>query len=100
MTLTIPFETIKLDMFEVSETWNKNINQILKFIVEKGNCTFEVPHDDTIYRVRKKNEDVFIVQADHGDTPGVTETDYEPIDFLNWIYAKAPYIAMVGYSRV
>lgn len=94
MKLSVPMEEIYIDMFEVSEQWNHSINRTLQYIAEGKNVIVEVPKENCMYLLSKEAEDNFIISKDNMD-----KVNYEPIDFMNWLYSKAPFFEMVGIAR-
>ena len=97
MSLEVPFRLLKIDMFEMSKLWNRQIEQILTYLTEGKVVVFETPNFETTYRIYYEEiGDSFVIC----DMDKAIDTYKTPIDFINWIYEKAPYIAMVGYENV
>lgn len=92
----LPFKVEYLDMFQLTNIFNKHIETILNYIDEGKQPSFEVPDEDAVYRIIRLDEKQYII-----DITGSSESNVivSPIELVNLIYKKAPYIAMVGYSN-
>ena len=87
-------------MLETANIFNNNIHQVLNYLVQGKIVIFEAPHFETTYKIHKgiepnEKEDLFAIE-DMALNFFITK---EPIDFLNWLYEKAPFISMVGYEN-
>lgn len=95
-TLSIPMELKHIDMYEMSKQFYQNIENVYKYLDEDKKVSVEVPNDETLYRIEKEGSEHFKIT----DQSARIHQILEPIEFVNWLFAKAPFIAMVGYSNI
>lgn len=92
MSLTIPFSIKKLDMYEVSNTFNENITKVYDYLADGKTVAAEVPNEDEMYKIYKDGNDIFVIEAEvRGET-----LKLEPMELINWLYAKIPFIPVIG----
>lgn len=95
-----PFKEVKINMYEAANIFNNNIHLVLTYLEQSKIVVVEAPHFDTVYKIYKginpnNNEDLFAIE----DAAINFYDTKEPMDFLNWLYEKAPFISMVGYEN-
>lgn len=95
LNLTVPFTIQLLDMYEITDIYARHITLVYDYIVENKEVSIEVPNEDKVYKVFQISRDEFFV----GEYAGNSEDEVlGPIELVNWLFAKAPFISMVGYS--
>lgn len=87
-----------LDMYEISEQFYSHITQIYKFLEEDKTVTFEVPAEDCLYHIKKIHPGFFELRKSTSEPDA--RSCYTAIELVNFVFAKAPFIAMVGYSNI
>jgi hypothetical protein len=87
-----------LDMFELSDQFFVKIKEILKYLSEEKVASIEIPNEDCLYNIKKVSSELFLIKMN-----SVAEVDIlqvNGIELVNWLFAKAPFMAMVGYSNI
>jgi hypothetical protein len=87
-----------LNMYEISKIYYEHIEQAFKFLEEGKIVSMEVPADERFYYLKKINSDSFTLQA-LGKDP-FEKKELKAIETVNWLFEKAPFISMVGYSNI
>lgn len=97
MTLTIPFKTDYMDMYEMAEHHLGQIKQLFEIIErekeENYHASVEIPIDEDHWDIWKEG-DRFVLENARGD--GSANKNLSPIEFYNWCFEKAPFFGMVG----
>jgi hypothetical protein len=88
----------KLSMVEISEIFFLKINEIYKYLEEGKMVSIEVPEKDMLATITKIDSNHFVL-ACKGDQP-ISLKHLSAIEMVNWIFATAPFMAMVGYSNI
>jgi hypothetical protein len=88
----------KLSMVEISEIFFTKINEIYNFLEEGKVVSIEVPNHDCLYHLTRFNSDHYVLTdrvTDQSEAKHLTA-----IETVNWLFATAPFMAMVGYSNI
>jgi len=86
-----------LDMYDISAIYFEHITQTLKFLEEGKIASIEIPEDNCHYYLKKVTSELFILEG-QGLEP-FPKTEFKAIDVVNWLFRRAPFISIVGYSN-
>lgn len=87
-----------LNMYEITGIYVENIVQTYNFLEEGKIVSIEVPHDNCHYYLTKVNSESFFLQG-FGENP-LEKKEMTGIEVVNWLFKKAPFISIVGYSNI
>ena len=94
LSLFPPFKIIKLSMLEMSEVFYKHILHVYTLLEENKQATVEVPFEDRLYKMIRINSNQFEMKEYGGDQ--VVLHLMNGIELVNFLFAKAPFISLVG----
>lgn len=86
-----------LSMIEISEVFFNHINMALQLLDDGKTVSIEIPNDDALYHLSKKDEETFLLEKCGHDVP---KAELDAINTVNWLFARAPFISLVGYSNI
>jgi hypothetical protein len=87
-----------LSMVEIADAFYRHIEATLKYLSEGKTVVIEIPNDDAMYHLSKKNDDIFILEK---NTMVEKESfNLGAIHIVNWLFENAPFISVVGYSNL
>lgn len=87
-----------LSMIEIAETFYSHIEAVLKYLSEGKTIVIEIPNDDAMYNISKKNDDMFILEKNTMDEKEAFNLG--AIHIVNWLFENAPFISVVGFSNL
>ena len=87
-----------LNMYEITAVYVENITQTFKFLEEGKIASIEIPEDNCHYYLKKITSELFILEG-IGEEP-FPKTEFTGIEVVNWLFRRAPYISIVGYSNI
>lgn len=87
-----------LSMVEVSEEFFKSIKQVYEFLEEGKTVSIEVPIEECLYHLKRESKYVFKLTKSGGEPK--LPSMLKPIETVNWLFAKAPFFGLVGYSNI
>ena len=101
LSLSVPFKIEYLSMVEISEIYSRNIQHIYELLSMDKIVFLEIPDRDLTCKIIRISSDQFAVRELHDGDGGVKSTlvSYAPIEFVNWLFAAAPFIPYVGQSN-
>jgi hypothetical protein len=91
-------EVKKLSMIEISQVFFLKINEIYNYLEEGKMASIEIPEEDMVATITKIDSNHFVLVR-KGFEP-INLTHMTAIELVNWIFAKAPFMALVGYSNI
>jgi hypothetical protein len=86
-----------LSMIEISDLFYNHINMALLLLDDGETVSIEIPNDDALYHLYQVDEDTFCLEKVGYDVP---KTEMDAINTVNWLFARAPFISLVGYSNI
>lgn len=93
-------ESMYLSMEEITEAFITHIHQVYKFLDQGRTVSIEMPIEECFYYLKKvsENDDDFKLTKMSSEP---THTEHlDGIGTVNWLFAKAPFISLVGYSNI
>jgi hypothetical protein len=85
-----------MDMYEISNHYFNHIMLVYKYLEEGKVVVTEVPEEDCTFHIEKITSEKFIISKN-----GFADfsSEYNAIELVNWLFAKAPWFSMVGYNN-
>jgi hypothetical protein len=86
-----------ISMQDICKVFYQHIETTMQYLIEGKVVCMEVPIEDGLYHITKIDSDTYLVkmQGDHG-----TEVKtLNAIELVNFMFEKAPFISLVGYSN-
>lgn len=93
-----PGKKTKISMVEFSEVAYKHIEAVYEFLDDDKIVTIEVPEEDCFYHLKRKSSSVFLLT--YVGENEILPKELSAIETVNWLFAKAPFISMIGYSNI
>ena len=96
---SFPFEIQHLSMVEISEIYYKHIQHIYELLSMDKIAMIEIPAQNLVCRMIRISSEQFAVREVHDGGRVQKLISYSPIEFVNWLFASAPFIPFVGESH-
>jgi hypothetical protein len=91
---------IYLSMVEISKEYFKHIEMTYSYLEEKKVVSIEVPNEDCVYYLERIKDDGSLFRLTKNfDGPSIMQM-LDGIETVNWLFAKVPFISLVGYSNI
>lgn len=87
-----------LSMVEMSEVFFAKITEIYNYLDEDKMVSIEIPEEDALATITRINSNQFFLAIKSNEP--ISGKHLTAIELVNWIFAKAPFMAMVGYSNI
>jgi hypothetical protein len=84
-------------MREVSKQFYERIEHIYNYLIEGKTAAIEVPLEDRFYYLKRIDSSTYQLTGVGGKPAESTQLD--AIETVNWLFAKAPFISVVGISN-
>lgn len=99
LSLEIPFEINKMNMYEMLEHHTSLIKRLFENIEKEKKENYftsvEIPTDEEHWYIWKEGEK-FILENNSTIQEELKHLELEPLEFYNWVFNKAPFMSMIG----
>lgn len=99
LSLSVPFKIEYLSMVEISEIYYSHIQHIYELLSMEKIVFLEIPDRDLVCHIIRIDSEQFAVREFRDGGSEVVLVSHSPIEFVNWLFAAAPFIPYVGESN-